>query len=344
MKIPFIVSCSLLVVSCLVELYISNIPFIPYIKSNPACSGIFFVISSLEIKRKRIGIMIRKRSLRIYSTKLSKIILTIGFDKVHLIFYDKLLVYYFKHTGDIQDHIIRDIFEHKAELIIIEHSPESSPMLIKSISSVWFKIVFVGLYVIGNEIGTITGFEDFTTDKTLDIHHRSSIKKDLDVSSWFHSTQLRLSRKIKIEQIVYKKISMGADNQSLIRQFYGIHFYHRRNFKIFFDPADKLDIHMYISIEIDSRTLESNLFTIRSSKRMSIIRKIIIYDDLTDKRKRCSQSIHHIFLRTLRKSLRDSHDHFDQEVRSYAQEDKSKDNFCIYYFLLPQLSYNHKEI
>gem|GEM_PF-3609926 len=100
-----------LVTDLLVELYISNIPIISNIKSNPACSRVLFFIRSLKSKRDGIRIMIGKCSFRIYGTKLRKIILAIGLDKIGFIFYDKILVDDPEHIRDIQDHIIGNIFK-----------------------------------------------------------------------------------------------------------------------------------------------------------------------------------------------------------------------------------------
>jgi len=73
---------------------------------------------------------------------------------------------------------------------------------------------------------------------------------------------------------------------------------------------------------------------------MGIIREIIVRDDFTGKSEGCSQGIH-ILGDCLAKSLNDSCDKLDQKIGSHTKEDKPDDDFCIYYFFLLQLSYNH---
>ena len=97
-----IIHFSLLIINyILIELNICDVPFIPYIKSNPARSGILFVIGSLETERDGIRIMISQRALRIYRTKLSEIILAVGLNEIQFIIDDELSIHDFEHAWNI---------------------------------------------------------------------------------------------------------------------------------------------------------------------------------------------------------------------------------------------------
>jgi hypothetical protein len=200
--------------------------------------------------------MVGKRSIGIYSTELSEIILTARLDEIHLVLYDKGHIHNPKHIGDIQNHIIGDILEKKSELVVIKGSPKSCAMFIEGVRPIRFEIVFVGLDIIGYQIGTITSLEDFAADETFDAYHRIFIKSDLDIISRFDSAQLRLCRKIEIHEFFDEEISVCVDDESLIRYFQSIDFYDRSDFKIFFDSTDKLYLLVYIGIQINARALE----------------------------------------------------------------------------------------
>jgi hypothetical protein len=70
-----------------------------------------------------------------------------------------------------------------------------------------------------------------------------------------------LGGKIQIDKILDEKIPIGIDDKSLIRKFDSIYLQNRCDLEIFFDSADKLYLLICISIEIDGRTLESDLFS-----------------------------------------------------------------------------------
>lgn len=137
-------------------------------------------------------------------------------------------------------------------------------MFVESIRSIRFKIIFIGLNIIGYQIGTITSFENLTTNETFYVHDRTLIKSNLNVISRLHGTQLRLRREIKVHKFFDKKISISIDNKSLFRKFKGVQFYNGNKFKILFNSAHKLYFLVYISIEIDGRTFKPNFFSILS--------------------------------------------------------------------------------
>ena len=172
-------------------------------------------------------------------------------------------------------------------------------MFIKGIASIGFERVDILCDIIGYEIRTITGFCDFTTNKTFDTDNQSIIKSNLDIRSGFDSMELWLSRKIQIQQIIHKKVFIAIDDNSLIRKFDCRHFYDWRHLKVLLDCTDKLDLFVCIRIEIDSRTFETYFLTIRDNNRMRIIREVIVYGNLAGQRKRCSQGVNHVFLRCL---------------------------------------------
>lgn len=232
--------------------------------------------------------MISERSFWIYAAELRKVILAIGLDETGFVFHYKVPVNDPEHIGDIQNHIVRDVFEQETEEIIVKCSPESRSVPVERIRPVWFEIVFVSLDIIGDEIGAITRFEDLAADETFNAYDRVFVEPYLDIVSWFSSAQLRLSGKIKIYELFDKEIFIAIDNKSLIRNFKRIHFYDRSHFKIFFDSADKFYLLIRISVEIDGGTLESDLFPFLGGKWMSVIREIIIRDDFTGKSKGCS--------------------------------------------------------
>jgi len=80
--------------------------------------------------------MISKRSFSIYAANLREVILAIGLDKIGFIFYHKVLVNNPEHIGDIQNHVIRNVFEQETKKVVIKSSPKSSTMLVERICSI----------------------------------------------------------------------------------------------------------------------------------------------------------------------------------------------------------------
>ncbi len=127
--------------------------------------------------------MIGNRSFWVDTGELCEIVLTMRLDDIQLIIDDKIRVDDLEHIGNIQDHIIGDIFEKETELIVIECRPESSSMLIEDISSIGFKCILMVLDIIGDQISAITRFQDLAANETLDMHYRIFIEHDLDIVS-----------------------------------------------------------------------------------------------------------------------------------------------------------------
>jgi len=75
------------------------------------------------------------------------------------------------------------------------------------------------LDIIGNQICAIARFEDLAAHKTFDIYDKVFIEPHLDIISGFRSAQLRLSGKIKIDELFDKKIPISSDDKILIRDF-----------------------------------------------------------------------------------------------------------------------------
>ncbi len=213
-------------------------------------------------------------------------------------------------------------------------------MFIKRICSIGFEIIFIGLDIIGDQIGAVTGLEDFAAYETFDAYDRVFIEPYLDIISWFGSAQLRLGGKIQIYKFVDEKISIIGDDKSLIRNLNGIHFHDRSDFEIFFNTTDQFYLFIHIGIEIDSRAFETNFFSFFSDKWVGISRKLVISHNPTGKSKGCTQRIH-IFRNGLAKSMSNSGNKLNQKICSHTEQDKSNNDFCIYYFFLLQLSYNH---
>lgn len=140
-------------------------------------------------------------------------------DKIHFFLHYEILIDDPKHIGDIKNHIIRDILKQETELVIIKSSPKASSMFIERICPIGFKIILIGLDIISDQIGAITSFKDFTTNKTFYGYNRFSIKPDLNIISRFRSAQLRLCREIQIHKLFDKKIFISIDDKSLIRNF-----------------------------------------------------------------------------------------------------------------------------
>ena len=56
-------------------------------------------------------------------------------------------------------------------------------MFIKRICSIGFEIIFIGLDIIGDQIGAVTGLEDFAAYETFDAYDRVFIEPYLDIIS-----------------------------------------------------------------------------------------------------------------------------------------------------------------